>query len=120
MDKKWKLSVLMAGKYDIVKGARIGFHLDAETGLYIASCGRKDFGIVKSINGGSREDLRMLGTDFGGIVVRTDPDQYLAEAVVKMYKKDSAKRMVCAEPMFIGRKKECTGTKKQENAAGNF
>ncbi len=87
MDKKWKLSVLMAGKYDIVKGARIGIHLDAETDLYIASCGRKDFGIVKSTNGGSREDLRMLGTDFGGIVVRTDPDQYLAEVVVKAHKK---------------------------------
>lgn len=87
MGKKWKLSVLMAGKYDIVKGARIGFHLDAETDLYIASCGRKDFGIVKSINGGSREDLRMLGTDFGGIVLRTDPDQYLAEVMVKMHKK---------------------------------
>lgn len=86
MDKKWKLSVLMAGKYDIVKGARIGFHLDAETDLYIASCGRKDFGIVKSINGGSREDLRMLGTDFGSIVVRTDPDQYMAEVVVKAHK----------------------------------
>ena len=120
MGKKWKLSVLMAGKYDIVKGAKIGFHLDAETGLYIASCGRKDFGVVKSINGGSREDLRMLGTDFGGIIVRTEPDQYLAEAVVKMYKKDSVRRMVCAEPIFIGRKKECTRTKKQENAAGNF
>lgn len=86
MDRKWKLSVLMAGKYDIVKGARIGFHLDAETDLYIASCGRKDFGIVKSINGGSREDLRMLGIDFGGIVVRTDQDQYMAEVVVKAHK----------------------------------
>ena len=73
MGKKWKLSVLMAGKYDIVKGAKIGFHLDAETDLYIASCGRKDFGIVKSINGGS--------------VLRTDPDQYLAEVMVKMHKK---------------------------------
>ena len=120
MVKKMKLLVMMAGRYDIVKGAKIRFYLDVEKNLYIASCGRKDFGVVKSINGGSREDLRMLGTDFGGIVVRTDPDQYLAEAVVKMYKKDSAKRMVCAEPMFIGRKKECTGTKKQENAAGNF
>ena len=71
----------------MVKGARIGFHLDAETGLYIESCGRKDFGIVKSINGGSREDLRMLGTNFGGIVVRTDPDQYLAEVMVKAHKR---------------------------------
>lgn len=43
MDKKLKLFVLMAGKYDIAEGAKIGFHLDVEKNLYIASCDRKDF-----------------------------------------------------------------------------
>ena len=87
MGKKWKLSVLMAGKYDIVKGAKIGFHLDAETDLYIASCGRKDFGIVKFLKDGSKKDLQMLGTEFDGVVLHTDLDQYLMEVLVKAQEK---------------------------------
>lgn len=47
MVKKMKLFVLMAGRYDIAKGAKIHFHLDQGKNLYIASCGQKDFGIVK-------------------------------------------------------------------------
>lgn len=83
MDKKLKLFVLMAGKYDIVKGAWVRFHLNAEKNLYIASCDQKDFGIVKFIKDGCKKDLQMLGTEFGGIVLRTDLDQYLTEVVVR-------------------------------------
>ncbi len=83
MDKKLKLFVLMAGKYDIVKGAKIGFHLNVEKNLYIASCDQKDFGIVKFIKDGCKKDLQMLGTEFCGTVLRTDLDQYLAEVAVR-------------------------------------
>ena len=51
-----KLLVLMAGRYDIVKGAKIRFYLDAEKNLYIASCGREDFGIVKLVKEGSKKE----------------------------------------------------------------
>lgn len=60
MVKKMKLLVLMAGRYDIVKGAKIRFYLDVEKNLYIASCGRKDFGIVKFLKDGNKKTLRCL------------------------------------------------------------
>lgn len=83
MVKKMKLLVLMAGRYDIVKGAKIRFYLDADKNLYIASCERKDFGIVKFVKEGSKKDLQMLGTEFDGVVLHTDSDQYLMEVLVK-------------------------------------
>lgn len=83
MVEKMKLLVLMAGRCDIVKGAKIRFYLDAEKNLYIASCDRKDFGIVKFLKGGSKKDLQVLGTKFSGIVLHTDLDQYLMEVLVK-------------------------------------
>lgn len=86
MDKKLKLFVLMAGKYDIVKGAKIEIHLDMEKKLYIASCDQKDFGIVKFIKDGSKKDLQMLGEDFSGIVLDTDLNEYLAEVAVKKHR----------------------------------
>lgn len=85
MDKKLKLFVLMAGKYDIVKGAKINIHLDAEKNLYIASCDQKDFGIVKSIMDGNKKDLERLGAKFSGIVLDTDLDRYLTEVAVKKH-----------------------------------
>lgn len=87
MVKKMKLLVLMAGRYDIVKGAKVRFYLDVEKNLYIASCSRKDFGIVKFLKDGSKKDLQMLGTEFDGVVLHTDLDQYLMEVVVKAQKK---------------------------------
>ena len=83
MVKKMKLLVMMAGRYDIVKGAKIRFYLDVEKNLYIASCGRKDFGIVKFLKDGNKKELQMLGTDFDGVILRTDFNQYLAEVAVK-------------------------------------
>lgn len=83
MVRKMKLFVLMAGRYDIVKGAKIRFYLDADKNLYIASCGRKDFGIVKFVKDGSKKDLQMFGTEFDGVVLHTDLDQYLMEVLVK-------------------------------------
>lgn len=87
MVKKMKLLVLMAGRYDIVEGAKIRFYLDMEKNLYIASCGQKDFGIVKFLKDGNRKDLKMLGTEFDGVVLHTDLDQYLVEVVVKVQEK---------------------------------
>lgn len=87
MVKKMKLLVLMAGRYDIVKGAKIRFYLDVEKNLYIASCGRKDFGIVKFLKDGNKKDLQMLGAEFDGIVLHTDLDQYLMEVLVKAQEK---------------------------------
>jgi len=83
--KKLKLFVLMAGKYDIVKGVKIKMHLNAEKNLYIASCEEKDFGIVKFIKDGSKKDLEMLGADFSGIVLDTNLDEYLMEVAVKKH-----------------------------------
>lgn len=87
MVKKMKLLVLMAGRYDIVEGAKIRFYLDMEKNLYIASCGQKDFGIVKFLKDGNRKELQMLGTEFDGVVLHTDMDQYLVEVVVKVREK---------------------------------
>lgn len=87
MVKKMKLLVLMAGRYDIVKGAKVRFYLDVEKNLYIASCGRKDFGIVKFLKNGNKKDLQMLGTEFDGVVLHTDLDQYLMEVLVKAQEK---------------------------------
>lgn len=83
MVKKMKLLVLMAGRYDIVKGAEIHFRLDPEMNLYVASCEQKDFGIVKYLKDGNKKELQMLGTDFDGVILRTDFNQYLAEVAVK-------------------------------------
>jgi hypothetical protein len=83
--KKLKLFVLMAGRYDIVQGAKIKIHLDAEKNLYIASCDQKDFGIVKFIKDGSKKDLEKLGADFSGIVLDTNLDEYLMEVAVKKH-----------------------------------
>ena len=87
MVEKMKLLVLMAGRYDIVKGAKIRFYLDADKNLYIASCERKDFGIVKFVKEGSKKDLQMLGAEFDGVVLHTDSDQYLMEVLVKAQKR---------------------------------
>ena len=69
------------------KGAKVRFYLDVEKNLYIASCGRKDFGIVKFLKDGNKKDLEMLGTEFGGVVLHTDLDQYLMEVLVKAQEK---------------------------------
>jgi len=87
VDKKMKLFVLMAGRYDIVKGAKVRFRLDMDKNLYIVSCKQKDFGIVKSIKDGNMDDLQMLGTEFDGVVLHTDLEQYLAEVLVKIHRK---------------------------------
>ena len=63
MVKKMKLFVLMAGRYDIAKGAKIHFHLDQEKNLYIASCDQKDFGIVKFIKDGCKRRKQKRAAD---------------------------------------------------------
>lgn len=64
-----KLQVLMAGNYDIARGAKISFHLDEKL-LYIASCEGKSFGIASEMISGEKEDLLRLGSDFSGVVLR--------------------------------------------------
>ena len=44
MSKKMKMTVLMAGQYDIVNGSKIDFRLDQEKHLYIAECKGKEIG----------------------------------------------------------------------------
>ena len=39
--------------------------------------------IVKFLKDGSKKDLQVLGTEFSGIVLHTDLDQYLMEVLVK-------------------------------------
>ncbi|MCX4317995.1 MAG: hypothetical protein OSJ52_15405 [Lachnospiraceae bacterium] len=40
-------------------------------------------GIVKYLKDGNKKELQMLGTDFDGVILRTDFNQYLAEVAVK-------------------------------------
>ena len=51
MEKAIKLQVLMAGDYPIARGKKIDFQLDTEKGIYIASCGGKAFGVLKTLGG---------------------------------------------------------------------
>lgn len=86
-----KLWVLMAGQYDIVKGARIAFHLDEEKGLYMASCEGRTFGIAKSMMEGDSEDLWRLGNDFSGVVLHVDHEKRLMEVKVAARKEAAVK-----------------------------
>lgn len=82
MKKTMKLHVLMAGKYDVVKGARIDFHFDEQKLIYIASCEGRSFGIASEMVSGDKEDLLRMGPDFGGIVMKTDFKRLLMEVKI--------------------------------------
>lgn len=85
MKKAMKLHVLMAGEYDVVRGARIDFHFDEEKQIYIASSEGRSFGIASEMLSGDKEDLLRMGADFSGIVLKTDFEQHLME--VKVFEK---------------------------------
>ena len=83
MSKKFKMTVLMAGQYDIVNGSKIDFRLDKEKHLYIAECGGKAFGLLNHIRKGSKKELKRIGNEFSGVALRTIPEQYLMEVMVR-------------------------------------
>lgn len=85
MKKTIRLHVLMAGEYDVVRGARIDFNFDEDKQIYIASCEGKSFGVANELLSGDKEDLLGMGSDFGGIVLKIDFEQHLME--VKVLKK---------------------------------
>lgn len=84
MSKKMKMTVLMAGQYDIVNGSKIDFRLDQEKHLYIAECEGKAFGLLNQIKKGSKRQLKKIGNEFSGVVLRTVPEQYLLEVLVEL------------------------------------
>lgn len=69
-----KLQVLMAGNYDISKGKRIDFSLDKEKDIYIASCEKYAFGVLKALIYGNKAQLKQLGINFSGIAVKVIPE----------------------------------------------
>lgn len=83
VSKKMKMTVLMAGQYDIVNGSKIDFRLDQEKHLYIAECEGKAFGLLNQIKKGSKRQLKKIGNEFSGVVLRTVPEQYLLEVLVE-------------------------------------
>lgn len=83
MSKKMKMTVLMAGQYDIVDGARIDFRFDKEKRLYIAECDGKAFGLLNRIQKGSKRELKKIGSEFSGVALRTMPEQYLVEVLIE-------------------------------------
>ena len=50
-----KLQVLMAGSYDISEGKKIDFQFDEQKEIYIASCEKAAFGILKTLICGTKE-----------------------------------------------------------------
>lgn len=82
MNRTVKFHVLMAGNYDIARGAKIDFHFETEKLIYIASCEGKSFGIANEMLGGEKEDLERLGASFSGVALNVDHNQHLMEVKV--------------------------------------
>lgn len=76
MKKTMKLQVLMAGSYDISKGKKIDFSLDEEKDIYIASCEKSAFGVLKALIYGNKAQLKQLGISFSGIAVKVIPETH--------------------------------------------
>ncbi|MDR1548986.1 MAG: hypothetical protein LBT06_10425 [Hungatella sp.] len=68
------LQVIMAGKYDFEVGKKVNFRLDPDTGLYLVSSEKIEFGLAKSLVRGERETLKSLGSNFSGIVIQSSPE----------------------------------------------
>lgn len=82
MKRTVKLHVLMAGNYDITRGAKIDFHFEADKLIYIASCEGKSFGIANKMLNGEKEDLERLGANFSGVALKIDHNLHLMEVKV--------------------------------------
>lgn len=83
MSRKMKMTVLMAGQYDIADGSKVDFRLDKEKHLYIAECEGKAFGLLNQIKKGSKRELKKIGNEFSGVVLRTVPKRYFLEVLVE-------------------------------------
>lgn len=77
-----KITVLMADRYEITKGAKIDFSFDKERQMYIASCKGRTFGVAKTMLHGEKEDMESLGTAFSGVVLKNEPMKKLMEVMV--------------------------------------
>lgn len=82
MRKKMRITVLMADRYEITKGAKIDFCFDKESQMYIASSEGRTFGIAKTMIHGEKEDMESLGTVFSGVVLKNEPLKKLMEVMV--------------------------------------
>lgn len=74
----------MADRYEIAEGSKIDFHLQGD--IYMASCDGMTFGVAKTMVDGNQEDLDRLGSDFSGVVIRSDSLWRLLEVKVKIQK----------------------------------
>lgn len=76
MSKVMKLQVLMAGSYDILEGKKIDFQFDEQKGIYIASCEKAAFGILKTLICGTKAQLKQMGNSFSGTAVKVMPEAH--------------------------------------------
>lgn len=76
MSKAMKLQVLMAGSYDISEGKKIDFQFDEQKEIYIASCEKAAFGILKTLICGTKEHLTQMGNSFSGTAVKVMPEAH--------------------------------------------
>ena len=79
MARTVKVLVLMAGCYKIMQGAKIEFHLEKD--VYVASSEGIAFGVAMALDG-DEEELRRLGKEFGGTLIKNDPAR--RQCVVKV------------------------------------
>lgn len=84
MKRAMKLQVLMAGSYDIFKGKKIDFQLDEQKKIYIASCEKAAFGILKTLICGSKTQLKQMGKNFSGTAVKVIPETHYMVVKVPM------------------------------------
>lgn len=76
MRKAMKLQVLMAGSYNISKGKKIDFQFDEQKEIYIASCEKAAFGILKTLLYGTKAQLTQMGNSFSGTAVKVMPEAH--------------------------------------------
>lgn len=76
MRKAMKLQVLMAGSYNISKGKKIDFQFDEQKKIYIASCEKAAFGILKTLLYGTKAQLTQMGNSFSGTAVKVMPEAH--------------------------------------------
>lgn len=94
MKKTMKLQILMAGNYDISKGKKIDFCLDEQKNIYIASCEKAAFGLLKALIRGNRAQLRKMGTNFSGTAIKVLPEKHymMVKVPVKRRQKMDGRR----------------------------
>lgn len=66
----------MAGSYNISKGKKIDFQFDEQKEIYIASCEKAAFGILKTLLYGTKAQLTQMGNSFSGTAVKVMPEAH--------------------------------------------